>query len=252
MLPAIIDTTQSAFVKNRQIMDGPLIVNEVIDWAKAKKKYCFIFKYDIAKAYDTVSWDYVDSIMEQKGFGAKWQAWVRECLQSGSSSVLVNASPTEEFLPRHGLRQGDHISPFLFTLVMEGLHSAIANAIATNSFIGIEVGEDKVPLSHLFFADDLVFFGEWSVENVLNLMRILHCFQRAAGLKVNLDKSSLFGIGQEQSAVEAMALIIGCKADKIPAIFLGIPIGTNMGAINSWKCLVEKFKKRLSGWKLKT
>lgn len=97
VLPAIISDTQSAFIKNCQILDGPLIVNEVVDWCKAKKKSMLIYKSDIAKAYDSVSWDYLDSIMLQKGFGVRWRKWVMECLKSGSSSVLVNASPTAEF-----------------------------------------------------------------------------------------------------------------------------------------------------------
>lgn len=55
VLPKIISKTQSTFIKERQILDGPLIVNEVMDWAKRKNKSLFIFKSDIAKAYGSVS-----------------------------------------------------------------------------------------------------------------------------------------------------------------------------------------------------
>nr|GEV56757.1 RNA-directed DNA polymerase, eukaryota, reverse transcriptase zinc-binding domain protein [Tanacetum cinerariifolium] len=34
----IVDPVQLAFVKGRQILDGPMMVNEVIDWYKKKKK----------------------------------------------------------------------------------------------------------------------------------------------------------------------------------------------------------------------
>lgn len=252
VLPRIIDRTQSAFVKNRQITDGPLMVNEVVDWARAKKKSMFVFKSDIAKAYDSVSWDYLDSMLEQKGFGEKWCSWVRECLRSGTSSVLINASPSAEFSLGRGLHQGDPIAPFLFTLVMEGLNEAVKKAMISNTYCGINVGDLNVPLSHLFFADDSIFFGKWSVENILNLVRILFCFQKAAGLRVNLEKSSLFGIGQTREAVESMALIIGCKAEKFPAIFLGLPIGVNMGLARPWRNLIAKFRSKLSNWKVKT
>lgn len=130
----------------------------------------FIFKSDIAKAYDSVSWNYLDSMMIQKGFGRKWRQWIKECLKSESSSVLVNGIPTFEFPLYRGLRQGDPIAPFLFTLIMEGLNSAISKAIGCNTYKGIQIGENRIHLTYLFFADDSIFFGEWTVENILYLV----------------------------------------------------------------------------------
>ena len=109
-----------------------------------QNKNMLIFKTDIAKAYDTVSWDYLNSMMIQKVFGVKWRKWVFECLRSGSSSVLVNASPSAEFSLSRGLRQGDPMSPFLFTLVMEGLSNAIKKAVENGGYKGVEIGEEKI------------------------------------------------------------------------------------------------------------
>jgi len=55
------------------------------------------------------------------GFHLKWIKWVQGCLESATVSVLVNGSPTEEFRPSRGLRQGDPMAPFLFLVVAEGL-----------------------------------------------------------------------------------------------------------------------------------
>nr|GEZ61815.1 RNA-directed DNA polymerase, eukaryota, reverse transcriptase zinc-binding domain protein [Tanacetum cinerariifolium] len=52
VLGDIINEVQSAFIDNRQILDGPFIVNEVIQWCKKKKKQALIFKVDFEKAYD--------------------------------------------------------------------------------------------------------------------------------------------------------------------------------------------------------
>jgi hypothetical protein len=50
----LIPNTQSAFIKGRQLVDGVLVVNEVIDYAKKSGKECVIFKVDFEKAYDSV------------------------------------------------------------------------------------------------------------------------------------------------------------------------------------------------------
>nr|GEZ00722.1 RNA-directed DNA polymerase, eukaryota [Tanacetum cinerariifolium] len=54
----IVSDTQSAFAANKQILDGPFILNEILHWCKRKKKAMF-FKVDFAKAYDSVRWDYL-------------------------------------------------------------------------------------------------------------------------------------------------------------------------------------------------
>ncbi|GJR89309.1 RNA-directed DNA polymerase, eukaryota [Tanacetum coccineum] len=122
------------------------------------------------------------------------------------ASVLVNGSPTEEFLFHRGLRQGDPLSPFLFILVMESLHVSLQRLIDRGMFIPISVGKDKVvSISHLFYADDAIFIGRWSSSNVNVLMMMLHCFSLASGLKINVHKSSLNGVGISYSDIQNMA-----------------------------------------------
>nr|GEZ06280.1 RNA-directed DNA polymerase, eukaryota, reverse transcriptase zinc-binding domain protein [Tanacetum cinerariifolium] len=58
------------FVANRQILDGPFILNELLHWCK-KKKQSMIFKVDFEKAYDLVRWDILDDVLRKFGFGSK-------------------------------------------------------------------------------------------------------------------------------------------------------------------------------------
>ncbi|GJW71086.1 RNA-directed DNA polymerase, eukaryota, reverse transcriptase zinc-binding domain protein, partial [Tanacetum coccineum] len=130
---------QMAFIKGRQIIDGPLMVNEIITWAKKHKKRLMFLKVDFDKAFDSLSWSFLFSIMEQVGFSGKWINWIRSCLDSAFASVLVNGSPTKEFKLERGLRQGDPLSPFLFILAMEALNVAFLEATNSNIFHGVQL-----------------------------------------------------------------------------------------------------------------
>ncbi|GLT27528.1 hypothetical protein SLA2020_025150 [Shorea laevis] len=113
----IIGEEQMAFLRGRQLIDGVVIANEVVDEARKKKKKAFLFKIDFEKAYDKVSWDFLDYMMLRMGFCAKWRNWILECLRTNMVSVLVNGSPTRQFSVSRGLRQGDPLSPFLFLII---------------------------------------------------------------------------------------------------------------------------------------
>ncbi|GJY76549.1 ribonuclease H-like domain-containing protein [Tanacetum coccineum] len=154
---------------------------------------------------DSIEWGFLMAIMKKMGFGNKWCKWVDSCLRSTSISILANGSPTREFSMERGVRQGDLLSPFLFILAAEGLNALMKEAVSKSIFKGIHVGEDEVLVSHLQYADDTIIFGEWSRENTGNLMNILKCYEEVAGLKINLQKSKLYGVGVEREEVERMA-----------------------------------------------
>jgi hypothetical protein len=55
-------------------------VNEVVEMAKRKKRDCVIFKVDFEKAYDSVSWSFLDYMLCRVGFGERWRAWMKTCV----------------------------------------------------------------------------------------------------------------------------------------------------------------------------
>ncbi|GJT47588.1 putative RNA-directed DNA polymerase, eukaryota, reverse transcriptase zinc-binding domain protein [Tanacetum coccineum] len=246
-----VSSVQSAFIKDRNILDGPLILNEVLAWYRQRKKKLMVFKVDFEKAFDSVRWDYLDLIMDKLGFGLKWRAWINGCLHNARSSVLVNGSPTEEFEVFRGLRQGDPMSPFLFILAMEGLHALTSKAEALGLFKGASIGKDNMSISQLMYADDVIFFGEWSWINAHNLISMLRCFFLISGLQINIHKSNVLGVGVTDEEVSYMANIIGCGASKFPMKYLGVLVGCNMARCFNWNAIINKFSSKLSSWKVR-
>lgn len=221
------------------------MVNEIVDWFKRKKRSLMIFKVDFEKAFDSISWNFLYKVMSFTGFSQKWISWIRGSLSSARTSILVNGSPTEEFSLKRGLRQGDPLSPFLFILIMEGLH-AVNDATSAGIFRAATVG--TLHISHLLFADDAIFLGEWSRKNVTAIVHLLQCFYRVSRLWINLHKSNLYGIGVQYSEVQQLALLTGWKPNTTPFVYLGLSIAYSMSKKKGWDTLVERFNNRLSKW----
>nr|GEU91313.1 cysteine-rich receptor-like protein kinase [Tanacetum cinerariifolium] len=136
VLLSIISNTQSAYIKGRQIIDGPLIVNKLISWSKKHKSKLMIFKVNFEKEFDSIHWSFLDNVMIWMGFSFIWN-----------------------FFLKRGLRQGDPLSPFLFLVVAKALHVVMEEENEKNIFRGIRVAQNYNTISHLQFADDVLFVG---------------------------------------------------------------------------------------------
>ncbi|KAJ9567980.1 hypothetical protein OSB04_003946 [Centaurea solstitialis] len=252
VLGTVISNTQTAFIKGRSILDGPLMVNELISWAKKARRKLLLFKVDFAKAFDSLNWNYLDNVMLQMGFGDTWRAWMKCCLSTAKVSVLINGAPTKEFKMSKGVRQGDPLAPFLFILAAEGLAAIMKEAQRSNIFHGVRLPNESVDVSLFQFADDAVLVGDWNLNNAKNLIRILKCFEICSGLKINLSKCRIVGVSVLREDVVRMARRLNCKEESLPFHYLGLPVGGNMNIIKNWQPLVDKFRKKLSAWKVKS
>ncbi|XP_071689558.1 uncharacterized protein [Rutidosis leptorrhynchoides] len=252
VLPRLIGIEQSAFLSERSILDGILVLNESVCDLKRSRARSFIFKADFAKAFDSVNWNFLLSMLSRMGFGAKWVKWIESCLKSASISILVNGSPTEEFKLQRGIRQGDPLSPFLFIIASERLNVLAQEARVKGLMSGVKVGKDKIPLTHFQYADDTIFIGEWSKRNIFNCIKLLLCFEDVSGLKINFEKSCLYGINVVTDEIELMAKQLKCSSGKLPFTYLGVPVGAKMNKSKDWDPVIKKFHKRFLDWKSRT
>ncbi|GAU20900.1 hypothetical protein TSUD_120920 [Trifolium subterraneum] len=209
VMDTVISESQFAFVKGRQIMDGILIANEVVDDAKKLKKELTLFKVDFEKTYDSVEWEYLNSVMAKMGFSVKLRQWIITCVSTAIASVLVNSRPTEEFCMGRGLRQWDPLSPFLSLIADEGLNVMLNASVDTGLFKGYQIGNedrDVVTVSHLQFADDTLILGERSWAYIRMLKANLIFVELISGLKTD---------GQSERTIQSLEdLLRACVLDR--------------------------------------
>ncbi|KAL4282916.1 hypothetical protein GQ457_16G008630 [Hibiscus cannabinus] len=249
VLEGIIGDQQFAFCPGKQILDCSLIANEVIDFTRRKVLEGVIFKADFRKAYDTIDWGFLLVIVKKLGFGSVWCQWISTCLFTLYISVLVNGSPTPPFAIGRGLRQGCPLLPMLFNIVAEALSALLRKATSCGFFSGFHIGQNKIEVSHIQFVDDLILFCRAVETQIKNVVRILKDFELAAGLKLNLPKSKLFGVNVDDLKIESWAALLHCKSEKLPCQYLGLPLGAIRNSLQLWSPIVEKFRRKLAGWK---
>lgn len=248
VIAKLISPCQSAFISGRQILDGVLMINEVVDLAKRRKDECLLFKVDFEKAYDSVSWSFLTYMLNRMGFDKRWIGWIQACVFSSSMSVLVNGSPTDEFTAHKGLRQGDPLSPFLFLIVAQGLSGLVQKASQVGNFDGYQVA-DGLNLSLLQFADDTILLGKGSWKNLWSIKTIFRSFELVSGLRVNFHKSKLIGLNINEGFLESASIFLSCCMTLIPFKFLGVLVGANPRRRSTWKPVVDSMRAKLSCWR---
>ncbi|GKB28976.1 RNA-directed DNA polymerase, eukaryota, reverse transcriptase zinc-binding domain protein [Tanacetum coccineum] len=134
---------------------------------------------------------------------------------------------------------------------METLHISFSRAVNDGIFKGVHL-HGTVNISHLFYADDAMFIGEWSDSNLQSIVNILNCFFLASGLKINILKSQVMGVGVPHNIVVQAADLIGCTVMRSPFCYLGVMVGECMSRRSAWASTVHKLQLRLSKWKVKT
>lgn len=112
----IISKNQTGFIKGRNILEGVVVLHEVLHELHRSKARSLIMKIDFEKAYDRVRWEFLEQVMEGKGFPPKWINWVMQTIREGRVCINVNGERSAYFRTFRGLRQEDLLSPYCLIL----------------------------------------------------------------------------------------------------------------------------------------
>ncbi|CAM8908457.1 unnamed protein product [Rhodiola kirilowii] len=134
-----------------------------------------MLKIDISKAYDMVEWKFLKGILELFGFSLQFVNWIMACVTTSKFSVLINGCLEGYFSSSRGLRQGDPISPYLFTLVMEVLSKLLGQIRHSDEYL-YHPKCAKIILSHLMFDDDVIIFSKADLGSLMKIKEALNVF----------------------------------------------------------------------------
>ncbi|XP_060957672.1 uncharacterized protein LOC133029200 [Cannabis sativa] len=250
----IISPFQSAFLKGRWIAECSVLASEVLDtMRKLKGRKGFMgVKTDMHKAYDRIEWGFLAAVLRANGFNTHVCNLIMHCVTSVSFSVLVNGAPGNVFSPGRGLRQGDPLSPYLFILCSEVLSKLVRKAEDCGELTGIRIGRNSIPITHLFYADDALFFCRANQMEALTLNRCFEKYEYWSGQKISKEKSGIvFSPKISDSDRRDLTSTLGMHVLKGKEKYLGNPFFVSARKREDFNFIKTKVLNRLEGWKAK-
>ncbi|XP_022040407.1 uncharacterized protein LOC110942954 [Helianthus annuus] len=240
-LNGIVSVNQSAFVPGRKISDNILLTQELMhNYHRNSGPPRCAFKVDIQKAYDTVDWSFLKSTLLGFGFNSRMVDWIMVCVGTPSFSVCVNGNVHGYFRGQRGLRQGDPISPYLFTLVMEILTAILKCETSIDSSFRFHNRCERQQIINLCFADDLFMFARGDVNSAKCIMSSLTIFSNMSGLIPSIPKSTVFFCNVPNNVKQSILNILPFVERSLPVRYLGVPLISSRLLYKDCNVLIEK------------
>ena len=234
VLPSLILHQQTAYVKNCNINESGRLISDILENCNNQKLNGYMVTMDIEKYFDSLDHNFLLTVLEKVGLGNNFISWIKILLSNQESCVINGESTTNYFKLERGARQGDPISAYLFIIALEGLK------IFHYCFF------------YTAYADDSTFF----VSDILSINEVISSFKNFSlfsGLKPNLDKCEVAGIGILKGVKVAVCGVNCIDLTKETIKILGIHFSYNSQVQNEQNYLniVLKIEKVLKLWRMR-
>ncbi|PRQ42072.1 putative RNA-directed DNA polymerase [Rosa chinensis] len=245
----IISPQQSAFLPGRRINHCIGMVSECFNLLDRKAYGGNVgIKVDIAKAFDTLNWDFLLRVLSNFGFSPTFTSWVSSILHSARLSLLINGSPQGFFTCSRGVRQGDPLSPLLFCLAEEALSRGLHLLLQTRQLKPISFPRNCTAPSHVLYADDLMVFCRGDKNSLKRLRGFFDRYSAASGQFINAEKSTFYLGARSGHRTGTVQRILGFHAGRLPLIYLGVPIFCGKPRSCHLQVIADRAKSKLMGW----
>ena len=197
---------------------------------------------DAEKAFDRLEGPFLWRTMKEFKLGDKFMKMIQTLYANPSARVCVGGGMSEFFDIRRGTRQGDPMSPLLFTLSIEPLAHLIRNS---STISPITIGSTSHSIS--LYADDTLVYLANVQQTLPCVLTTLEHFGYLSGYKVNLSKSALMLINTDKDKISLPAKITVINE----VLYLGIRINTSPMSVAklNYSTILEKIEEDINRWK---
>ena len=139
------------------------------------------------KTFEKIQHPFMIKILQKMSIEVTYLNLVKAIYDKPMANTILNGEKLKARPPRSAIRQGCPLSPILFNIVLEVLATAIREE---KEIKGIQMEQEEIKLS--MFADDMIQYRENPKESIKKLLELISEFSKAAGYKINTQKSLAF------------------------------------------------------------
>ena len=226
ILEKLIDLDQTGFISGRYIGDNIRLIYDMLKFTEENDIPGLLLLIDFEKAFDSISWDFLLSVLKFFNFGESIINWVKVFYNNISSAVIQDGNLSEFFQIGPGCRQGDLLSPYLFILCAE----ILAIKIRGNKNIG---GINGTRIEHKLsqFADDTSLILDGSEKSLNEALLELVWYAKLSGLNINFTKTQVVWIGSKKYSNDTLGQYRNLSSGKTSFKLLGINFDVDLDKI---------------------
>ena len=236
VLDKLISKEQTGFMPGRYIGENTRLIYDILNYTEKSNIPGLLLFIDFEKAFDSVSWAFIDNVLNYFNFGSSLRKWIEVLYNNIKSRINIGGHLSEYFYPGRGCRQGDPVSSYLFILCAEILSIKIRNEPRIK---GISIDRLEFKISQ--YADDTSLLLDGSEESLNVSLNLLKWFEGISGLKVNFEKTQVIWIGSKRYSNDKLCKHWGLQWGKQKFTLLGIDYDINLDKI----CEINYRKKLL-------
>ena len=187
-----LSENQAGFRKGYGTTDHIFVLNSLIEIMQKSEKKLFCAFIDFSQAFDSIWRGGLWRKLLLRPVNGKFFKIVYNMYQNIKSCVRINNETSAFFPSECGVRQGENLSPLLFSLYLDDLENFIISGGVDSINLQIRSNEIQVyiKLLILLYADDTIIFSN-DKRNFQKALDNFHEYCTIWKLKVNLTKTML-------------------------------------------------------------
>ena len=225
-LNTIISRSQCGFLPGRQISESTRLIYDLMHVSEIQNIPGLLMLIDFEKAFDSLSWKFLDRLLEFFGFDKNFIKWIKLFNYDIKVYVMQCGHLSEGIHIERGCRQGDPIAAYLFLIGAEILSMLL---YSNNEIRGFNISGTEFKLTQ--FADDTTLILDGTTNSLQAALNTIEIFGNYSGLKMHMEKTKVSGEVGKGSRKKNYMLLKNWIWGKTEFTLLGLELSTNINNI---------------------